>query len=64
METFVFRAVALFLRTGPAPFRGEVVDVRRCIGVFLIFIVVVDPPTSGGSLPIFVWTILFFFGTD
>ena len=62
IETFGFRAVAVFFRAAPALFR--IVDVRAGVGVFLIFIWEVDPPASGGPPPISAWTILFFFGTD
>jgi len=36
IETFPFRATGLFLPAGPEVFRA--VDVRRTVGVFLIFI--------------------------
>ena len=63
IETFSFPAAALFLRAGPEVLR--VVDVRRIVGAFLIFIVAGEPRASGGPPPpISAWTILLFFGTD
>jgi len=41
----------------------RVVDARRAVGAFLIFIPAGDPPASGDP-PVLAWTILFFFGTD
>ena len=47
IETFPFLATGLFLPAGPEVFRA--VDVRRTVGVFLIFIPAGDPPASGGA---------------
>jgi len=41
------REAGLFLRAGPEALR--VVDVRRTVGVFLIFIPAGDAPASGGA---------------
>jgi len=61
IETFPFRAAGLFLPEDPEVLRA--LDVRRTVGVFLIFIPAVDPPISGGA-GFLLWTIFGFFGTD